>query len=122
MQGLSEPCKLPPIEGTRAKNLLKAGKHPVKGKSLALSEHIPMMNRVGEGHLSEPSRPPHRPGEGIVDRLSREQTMTITGLQSSEEAAAKVAAALCTQPDVWDERQTGSGDEDDPLSFIDPWS
>ena len=121
MHGLSGPCKLPTVEGARARNLLKAGKHPVKGKSQALSEHIPMRQRVGERQVSEPSRRAHRPGEGIVDRRTLEQIMTITGLKPSEEAAAEVAAALCTQPDVWDERQNSSGDEDDQLLFIDPW-
>ena len=113
--------ELPTIEGTRARNLLKAGKHPVNGKTLAFSEHTPMRQRVGEGQVSEPSRRAHRPGEGIVDRLSLEQIMTITGLKPSEEAAAEVAAALCTQPDVWDERQNSSRGEDDQLLFKDPW-
>jgi hypothetical protein len=49
------------------------------------------------------------------------QIMMFTGLRPSEEEAARVAAALVTQPDVWDERLVDSGDEDDPLSPIDPW-
>jgi hypothetical protein len=121
MQGLCGPCGLPTIAGNNARKALKAGKHPVKGKSLALSEHIPMLDRIGSRHISGPSRRAYRPGEGIVDPLSMAQIMMITGLRPSEEEAARVAAALCTQPDVWDERLVDSGDEDDPLSAIDPW-
>jgi ribonuclease HI len=121
MQGLCGPCGLPTIAGNNARKALKAGKHPVKGKSLAFSEHIPMLDRIGPRHISMPSRRAYRPGEGIVDPLSMAQIMMFTGLRPSEEEAARVAAALVTQPDVWDERLVDSGDEDDPLFPIDPW-